>query len=824
MKILTTISGFKTDWHNFLRGRRMAFKLGVIVTLAIAIGANIAVLGNLGVLFGPVVPGATHQNLIEPYLQPMEFKALSPSSMGVSRPVYDALAATLKGRADTALYWLRDGGLSINGGNPQRFIYLSTTPSLAEVLGVHVVAGRMLNAADSLPGAAAVMLISENLARTRFGNANAAIGRMLMLDGKAIQVVGVLPAVLAFPSGDLSFGYVPQAWLPLPPEQTGALDSIQFNMHALVHPLVPLPPGMLSGALANTFQQSLSRYNADMREYLASTAMYARVATLAEREYGPVLTRLKVLEIAAVLLLLLVLANLAGLATADALARRQELATRMALGAGLSRLFAGRVRELLALGLTGWIIGIGLGWLGSLALGAMVGQAGFSAVFSAPVLLATLGAVIVISLLLALAGLSRLRTPGAVAEDISSACHTTGGRRMVRTLRTLVILQLSASLILLITAAHLQANVFGLKHNDLGFNPMHRTFFSVMLPGGEGDQTEAQYEAYVKRASAFDQELLDRLGSTPGVQQVSGLHSIPFANSAATTNVSSTPGAKTQLINVQPVSRGIVAALGLQVLVGDPDTIFVPGASPGVLLDENAVPYLWPGATTAQAIGRDVYVDGKPLRVAAVIKPLRMRPYGSIGATLFRPLLKSDALSGGPQSFVVHSAVPLQALHSAIKSIVRQINPQASITEFNSANQLIVKAYSDRDRLSQVFGLVALVTLIIAAVGLFALLAYRALVRRPEFAIRGTLGATPARLFTYVLVEAVVLWIVGCVIGLPLSYVLSAELAGHLPALGSIAPWLAAAVAAAMGMAAMVAALVPALRVSHTDLAQNLKQ
>lgn len=647
MKPLGATSAFNTNWRNFLRGRRLPFKLGVIATLAIAIAANIAVLGNLGVFFGPVVPGATHQNLLEPYLQPMEFKALPPASMGVSRPVYDALAAKLQGRADTALFWSLGGTLSTNNGNTQQLAYIRTTPSLAKVLGVNVIAGRMLEASDSLPGAAPVIVISEDLAREQFGSAKAALGRMLMLNGKATEVVGVLPAALAFPSGSLMAGHKSQAWLPLPPEQTGQLDDIQFNMHALVRPLDPLPPAVLQAMLADAYQQSLARYNAGMREFIVSADMHARVATLAEREYGAVLTQLRVLEIAAVLLLLLVLANLAGLATADALARRQELATRVALGAGPWRIFAARVRELLTLGLIGWVIGIGLGWLGSRALASMVGQAGASAVFSAPVLLATFGAVAVIAVLLALAGLRRLRNSAAAAADLTATAHSTGGRRMVRTLRALVILQLAASLILLVTAAHLQANVFGLKHNNLGFNPAQRTFFSVELPGSFGIQTQAEYEAYVKRAKIFDRELIARVAAAAGVQQVSTIQAVPFANSAETTNVTTTPGGKSLLINVQAVSQDIVAALGLRVLAGDPAVIFAPGAAPGIFVDQNAVQILWPGTSTAQAVGRNIYVDGKPQRVAAVIQPLRMRPYGSIGASMFKPLLQSNSLSGG---------------------------------------------------------------------------------------------------------------------------------------------------------------------------------
>lgn len=823
MKSHTDASGPQTGWRNLISSRRLPFKLGVIATLAIAIGANIAVLGNLGVLFGPVVPGAMHRDLIEPYFRASNFKALSSSQLGMFRPIYDGFTRRLQGRADTALYHLGDGEISHNGANPQHMVYLSVTPSLAQVLGVQLIAGRMLNADDSLPGAAPVIVISENLADTQFGGPHAALGQMLTMSGKAYRIVGVLPAKLAFPSGDLSQGPAIDAWLPFPPETTGSVGNINFNTHALIYPLGPLSSGTLLSALADAYREALPRYNSGMRGFIQGMDLHPQMTSLAEREYGPVLANLAMLEVAAVLLLLLVLANLSGLATTDALARRQEFATRTALGAGPLRLFAGRVRELLALGFIGWVIGIGLGWLGSHALTATVGQAGGSVVFSAPVLLATLGAVIVIALLLSLTGMRRLRAPGAIAIDISSSQHSTGGRALARTLRALVIVQLVASLILLVTTAHLQANVFSLKHGDFGFTPTQRTFLRVGLPGSNGDQTEVQHEAFVKQAYVFDQTLLARTQALPGVKASAILSLSPFSESVRTGDIRSAPGAKPQLINIQTVSRDIVPALGLRVLAGNSADIF-NGSESALLLDESAARAVWPEIPNTQAVGRDIYIDGKPWRVAAVVKPLRMRPYGSIGGTMFMPMSKPSSLSGGPQRFVVNSTLAPQTLRAELTNIVHQINPQANISGYYTGDQLIEQAYATRDRLTQIFGLLASVTLVIAVVGLFALLAYRALVRRPEFAIRGALGATPARLFTYVLAEAAVLWFFGCMIGLPLAYMLSSELAVRLPALGLIAPWISAAVALALGMAAMAAALVPALRVSHTALAQNLKQ
>lgn len=822
MKILTAISGFKTDWRNFLRGRRLAFKLGVIATLAIAIGANIAVLGNLGVLFGPTVPGATHKHFLEPWMELTAFKALPSDDIGIFRPVYDELEKSLHDRAQTALYQLYGGTLSAINGPTQRLAYLRVTPSLAEVLGVRPVAGRLLNAGDSRPGAAPVMVISNHLAQARFGSADAAPGHRLSLNGKTYTVVGVLPGNLEFPSGSISFGEDTSAWLPFTPEAAGSINHTEMQMYALVRPGADLSRAALRDALALAYRQVLPRYTAEVQRNLARAGVRLNVSTLAEREFGPVISRLQLLGFAALLLLLLVIANLAGLATTDTLARRQEFATRTALGASVLQIYWGRACELLELAVIGWAIGMTLGWLGSRALAVSVGQAGPSAVFSLPVLLATLGAVIVIALLLSTAGMRRMRTPGAVAVDIASGSRATGGRSMARTLRALVVIQLALSLILMVTAAHLQANVFGLKHGDLGFTPSGRTFIGVALPGGEGSQNDAQYEAYVKQAFVFDQALIERMQALPGVKTAALLSLAPLSEGDMNTDIRSAPNAKPQIINHQAVSRDIVSALGLQVLAGNPDSIFTGEKS--ALLDESAVEALWPGMRPEQAVGRSVYLGNESWTIAAVVQPLRMRAYGSVGGTIFQPIsAKAGFLSGGPQRFVINSGLASQALRSELEKMVQQINPQAKILEFDSADALIAKAYAGRERLSQIFGLVALVTLVIAAVGLFALLAYRALMRRPEFAIRGALGATPARLFLYVLAEAAALWIIGCVIGIPLAYVLSAQLAVHLPELGALAPWLVASVAAALGLAAAVAAFVPALRASRVELSTSLK-
>src|SRR5690625_1540403 len=247
-----------------LGGRRASFKVGVIATLAIAVAANIAVLGNLGVLFGNVVPGASYSNLLEPHLQPLEATA-NASEFGIFRPVYDRLAASLNGRAETALYQLQPGVIG-KGADKKRIAMLAVTPSLSHVLGVQVVAGRPLEKSDSAPAAAPVMVVSASLARARFGSAQAAVGQTLMLGGKAYRIVGVHPGALRFPSSRaLPSGFSVKAWVPFPPEATLAHDSVYRHMFifAVARPGAGTSATAIKAALARAYRQALAAYPAD---------------------------------------------------------------------------------------------------------------------------------------------------------------------------------------------------------------------------------------------------------------------------------------------------------------------------------------------------------------------------------------------------------------------------------------------------------------------------------------------------------------------------------------------------------------------------------
>ncbi|MGH8162073.1 MAG: FtsX-like permease family protein, partial [Gammaproteobacteria bacterium] len=280
------------------------------------------------------------------------------------------------------------------------------------------------------------------------------------------------------------------------------------------------------------------------------------------------------------------------------------------------------------------------------------------------------------------------------------------------------------------------------------------------------------------------------------------------------------PGGKP--IGVQAVSRDIIKTLGMTVLAGDPSVIFHP-SSTGIFIDIRTAHEFFPTLSPRQVIGKTLRImgPGEPdHRIEAVVENLKVEPYTAGRGQVFKAF-RNRLLPLAP-TFAVRTVGRGQALQKMISGVVKVVYSQNESVKVYSATSVVAKAYAKRIQLGRVFGVLAIVALLIAVVGLFALLAYRSLMRRPEFAIRGALGATPTRLLGTVLGEATALWIIGCMIGVPAAYGISVLLDSYLPKLGLPAAWVTVAVIGAIGITALVAALIPARRAASTDLSGNL--
>jgi putative ABC transport system permease protein len=794
------------------QSRRKSLKLGVIAILAIAIASNIAILGNLGAIFGYPVPGAANQDLYEPYFSAVNLNSAPDNAFGIFRPVYNNLADLLSSRADCAIYQL-GGGVVRQGSSNAMLYYLYVTPSLAKALGVNVIAGRSLRPMDEVPGAAPVIVVSANLARNRFGSYDAALNHELWISDKSYRIVGVLPADLEFPSKRIFGNDTPEAWIPFPPESAGAIGHLDRGMYSIVHLHSGVSVSMLSAAFTEAYKQALPMYSNDMRAYMQNIQLVQRISSFAQRQYGRVLTRLQLLELAAFLLFVLVVINLIGLTTSDVISRRHEFATRAVLGASGLQIYCQRFYLFLRLGLVGWLIGVAMGWAWQRWLAGIIGQAGASVALSAPVLLISFGFMLVVVIMLSAIGVLRIIKPKNLVVDLSSNMHVTGSRKMVRVMQFLIAMQLAASATLLILAGNFYENVFVLTHNNLGFSASDRSYFTVLLPGEEGSQV-----------MQFDQNFLNLLNNHTGIEGAAKFSVIPFSRGDSSTDAWVVgKEADSKSINEQVISERFVQAMGLKILAGNPRDIFT-GNDNSIFIDQTAAENFWPSLKASEIIGKNLYFGLRqpgPYRVAAVIAPMRIKPYESIGGTFFIST-KLDSFNRGPQNFVVHSSLSPDLLHKAIVKYVYKVNPQAMILFSKSASSVVNEAYGGRVLLGRIFGVLAIMALMISAVGLFALLDYRSLVRRPEFAIRSALGATPGRLFSKVLAEAGVMLMIGCVIGVPVAYGITVILGNYFPQLGLPTFWITIDSMAIMGIIVILSAIVPARRAASIYLSENL--
>jgi|GEM_PF-6311812 len=727
------------------------------------------------------------------------------------RPVYEILANFLDGRADTALYQL-GGGILGKGRDKEILSYLYVTPSLTKVLGVHVIAGRPLSASDMSQDSAPVIVVSARLARRRFGSYSAALDRRLHLSGTTYRIVGILPPTLQFPSKHFLGGYSPQAWIPLPPSAPGLAKHLNHRMYAVVHAHPGFSVAALKTEFVRAYREALPKYTVALGTHMKQIRLVPRVASWGERQYGPILTRLRLLGFAALLFLFLVAVNLAGLTATDVVTRRQELTVRAALGANRMHLFLERLRMLFGLGFVGWMIGIALGFFGQRALAGAIGQAGSSVALSAPVLLLTFSFMSAVVIALSPIGLHRFGEPRNWHSALGAGRGTIGSRVMVRVMRSLIVLQLAVGVLLLIITATLYLNVFGLTHNNLGFALSHRTFFRVAIP-----------KATSARKELFDRDLLARLNQQADIKSAAHLSILPFSgNDSGTSAWLSNEHDKSIPINEQAVSKHFIEAMGLKILAGDPDSIF-SGSRNKIFVDETALSKLWPHAKPSDVVGQSVYLgleDNGPYRITAVVTSVRMKPFGLSGGTFFIPYNRVNVY--GSQRFVVHSSLRTDILNKTVASSVNAVNPRAVLVSLQSANSLVAHAYYGRMVLGRVFGVLTMAAVFIAALGLFALLAYRARLRRPEFAIRAALGATYNRLVAKVLAEASAMWAISCVIGVSASYGISLALSAYFPELGLPSPYVTVAASGALGIIAACAAIPPACRSASTNLPSDL--
>jgi putative ABC transport system permease protein len=687
----------------------------------------------------------------------------------------------------------RDGAEQVNGAN--------VTPDLFRVFGLPPVAGREFTAADAMPGSEPVAILGYGFWQRRFGGNRTVIGQRLFVSDGSRTIVGIAPS-------ELKLGLTePDVYTPLAidPSNPGAVGSRSFDCFARLRQGIALTEARAElDAVARQLARELPLdrgygvFIAGLQDYLV-------------REGRPAL-RLLMTVVAVVLLLACV--NVAGLLTVRGAARRQELAVRASLGASKGRLVRQLVIESLVLAAIAAVTGLVLARWSTRALVALT-EGALSFGTSTPVALdaTCLAFTLVVSTLTALAfGLIPASQAGSAEPQSTLGRQSRGGtadRAQHRLRSALVIAEVALAVVLIVGAGLLLRTFTTLVNVDLGFRPAETITMRLFL----GDR-DAAY-----RVRLID-EILRRVEAVSGVKAAGTIQFLPLAGMTCGTGVwladrpTTDPGGLTTECSL--VSRGYFAAIGIPLLQGRTfDAGDTASASRVAIVNRAFARRYFPDG---QILGRHIRVHSAarpPSEIVGVVGDIR---HGGLTMDPAPTVFLLHAQNPGYiTSLVVRTAGDPTTFIGSIKAAVRDADRTQAVSDVKTMEQYVGDLLA-RPRLYAVMvASFALLALVIAAVGVYGLIAYVASQRTHEFGIRMALGAGPAAVFRSVFSHGTILAGAGLAIGLAVSWALRRLISTMLYGVTATDPTTYLTAAAVFVALALVATLVPAWRASRVN-------
>jgi putative ABC transport system permease protein len=798
------LHGILGDFRAVLRGwRRQPVTAAVIVvTFALAIGANAAVLSVV--------------------------KAVLLNSFGIAdADRFITLAESNRAQntrftyvsARTFVAW-RDGSTSFEGMAPATWTRYSvaSTGEPAEVIGARVSwnyfrlagmqprLGRTFLPGEDRPGAPArVVILSDGLWKRAFGADPGIIGTAVRLNGENHTVVGVMP--YSFGTRYAGWGEI---WTPLGFDEERAIAGGS----RVLGPVARLKPGVSIEHARAELNAISARLAAD---FPAGHAGFGATAfSVPDYVLLDIRPALVFLSAGAAILLLVAAANIGGLLIARALAQRSTFAIRRALGASAFRMLRFGICEAIVLGIIGSALGIGLGrtlviTFASRAPDTMP-RVNETVLDGQVVAISLLVAAIVTVLIGVLPTLALRRDPVEAALR-SQRGRTTGGATGTAHLRSaLVVCQIAACVALLVTGGLLIRSVMALLAVDPGFKSDNVLTAEVSLPAKLFPDPDA--------IIGFHRTLNTNLEHLPRVQAVAAVGYLPLQGGEIGRIVYldsqpvPTPGDEVRAF-VQSVTPKYFDTLRIPLLSGRTLTEREAWEDGGVaIVSQTFASRNWPGAGPA---GRRLSIrprgaEPRWLTVVGVVGDTHVRSRGlewPADAGVYVPIRD---LPNSRMNVVLRTEGPPTELMGAVRAEIRRLSPDAPITTAMSLEEFLDRSKARRTLPAMLLAAFAVVSLVLAAIGLYGLVSYAVVQRIPEFGIRLALGATPGEIIGLVVRQTMALVLVGLTAGLLLVAALSGLLSGLLFRVRVGDPIVVSIVIAVLFVTAASAVLIPATR------------
>ena len=798
--------------------RDRGFAATVILTLAVCIGANAAIFAIInGVLLRPL-PIPESDRIVALY-NSYPKAGVERASSGV--PDYYDRRRETDAFEELALYRLN--GQTIGGQNePQRLTGMAVTPSLFRMVKATPHRGRVFREDEGEIGREHEVILSYALWQQLFSGQDSAVGRDLRINGENHTIIGVMPQSFFFMDPDVKL-WTPLAFTP----QQKSDDARHNNSWTMAGRLKPgVSVGIAQQQVDALNARNLDRFPA-FKQILINAGFHTIVAPLQQdlvREVRPTLLMLW----AGVLFVLAIGAvNITNLVLIRSSARMRELATRHALGASLPRLMRHLLTETVFLTTVGGALGLIVGYAALRALGS-VGLDALPRAHEITIDIKVMGFALSLALLVGLAvglapvaRLTALNLAQAFREEGRSG--TSGrGARGVR--RLLVASQVAFAFMLLAGAGLLLTSFHRVLAVDPGFDPANVVTARVAPPA-----SRYRDEAAVR---ALAERFVTAVRSIPGVEHVGISSSIPFGGDYSDSVILAegyrmAPGES--LISPYRVfaTPGYFEALDIPVKRGrtfnDSDTATSPGV---VIIDERLAHRFWPGA---DPVGRRMYQPENPNDLVTPDKNTRyLTVVGVVGETRMAGLATTEDRVGAyylpftqfgrrALTLTVRTTGDPLAVAPSIRQQLRALDPELPLYSVRTMADRMNESLADRRTPMVVAIVFAVVALFLAAIGLYAVLAYQVSQRTREIGIRLALGSDSRRVFGLIVKEGMGLLAGGFVAGLGGAFVIRRTMAAQLYGVGPMDPVVLGSVAAVLALVTFVACTLPARRAARID-------
>jgi predicted permease len=698
-----------------------------------------------------------------------------------------------------AFYGLGDAKL-IADGQPERLTSVPVTQNFFPLLGVEPKIGRQFSAEECKQNGPRVAMLSDGLWRRKFAGDPSIVGRALSFDGGPVTVVGVLPAAFDFATiftpGSRVDMFEP---LPLSPE-----INRQGNTVAIIG---RLKPGVsVESARAET--AVLGKLL--MQEHKERNDFEPKVSGLADHVSGRLRPTLVVLACAVGVVMLIVCANLSNLLLARGATRKKEIAIRTAMGAGRGRLIGQMLTESLVLSCCGAALGLLLAFVGTHVL-AQLTSVSIPLLSDVRIDARVLGFTLVAALL---TGLLFGLVPALQVQDLKlhdtlkdSNRGSSQGRGHAWIRGGLVVSEIALACVLLVGAGLLIRSFLRVLDVNVGFRPERAAALRI--------DPNASYKTQEQKNSYFT-EALHRVTDVRGIEAAGLSDSLPLGHNrswgVAAKGVQYTP--ETYPFGFpRIISDGYFRAMGVPLRAGrdftERDT---KGALPVIILNETCARNLWPGE---DPIGKIVAEDVDRTVVGVVGDVHHMALEEGSGNEFYIPMRQTQDY--GTVDLVVRTSLPTVELASRLREALRPIEPDLPTGNLRTMQTLVDRAVSPRRFVVLLLGGFAGFALVLASLGIYAVISYSVSQRTQEIGIRMALGASAERLERSILFETLGLAGIGMVVGVLASWVLARTLSGLLFGVTSSDPVTFAGMLVILTAVAAIAGYLPARRAARID-------